>query len=410
MQLVDDGLVDLDTPVKKYLPDLKLADRKAQDTVTVRMLLNHTSGIEGDVFRDGGRGDDGIEKYSLNLGDIGQIYRPGEMWSYCNTGWNILGYLVEKVREQTYAQAMKERILQPIGALSTTVLMEEMFPHSCAVGHVLQPGASEPIVPPGVMMSPSHAPAGSMTVSTPAQVLRFVKLHLDLGRARDGARVLSEESAKAMQQPTAKMPFIPQLGTQMGLGWMIDEWDGERVLGHGGNTIGQGSYLKILPDRPFAAILLTNSTTGGLLWRDLARFMFEELAGVHVPDNPRVPAESPKVDLRKYAGKYSRYGLDLDLKVEEGALVASIAQTGELASPDAPAQTARLAVVDREIFLLNLAGQEVVAHFLDFDREGRPGYVHIGARVSKRVASTAKRKPAAKARAKATKAKPKKKR
>lgn len=391
MQLVDDGLVDLDTPVRKYLPELKLADRKAQDVVTVRMLLTHTSGIEGDVFRDGGRGDDGIKRYVEMLGDIGLLTRPGELWSYCNTGWTILGRLVEKLREQPYHQVLRERILKPIGALTTTVLMEDMLAHSCAVGHVLAPGQREPAVPPAVMMSPSHAPAGSMAVSTPAEVLRFVRMHLEGGRARDASRVLSEESTRAMQQPFAKLPFIPQLGTQMGLGWMLDEWDGERVLGHGGNTIGQGSYLKILPDRPFAVILLTNSTTGGALWRDLARFVFTELAGVRPAENPKAPAEPPSIDVRKYVASYSRYGIEIEIKLDKSALVASVKATHELAAPDAPPQTGRLFAVDRETFLFNLGGEHVVAHFLDFDRDGRPKYVHIGARASKRVALRAKR-------------------
>lgn len=397
VQLIDEGLVDLDAPVKKYLPALKLADKKALDTVTVRMLLNHSSGIEGDYFEGFGNGDDGIERFVASLSKIGSIYPPGEMWSYCNTGWNILGHLVEKLRGQPYHQVMKEKLTTPIGALTTTVLMEDMLAHSCAVGHVLQPGAAEPIVPPAVMMSPSHAPAGSMTVSTPAQVLRFVRMHLSGGLANDRTRVLSEESTKAMQQPSVKMPFIPGLGTQMGLGWMLDEWDGERVLGHGGNTIGQGSYLKVLPDRAFAAILLTNSTTGGLLWRDLARFVFTEFAGVRPAENPKAPAEPPKVDLRKYAGSYTRLGIDFDLKVERGTLVASIQASGAL-SDGSPPQTGKLAVVDREIFLLNIGGEDVVVHFLDFDRDGRPKYLHAGARVSKRTNRPAAKKPSSKKR------------
>lgn len=394
MQLVDDGLVELDAPVRTYLRGLKLADSKALEKVTVRMLLNHTSGIEGDVFRDGGRGDEGIERFVDGLSDIGQIYRPGKMWSYCNTGWTILGRMVEVVREEPYHRALKERILSPIGALATTVLMEDMLAHSCAVGHVLQPGMSEPIVPPAVMMSPSHAPAGSMAVSTPAEVLRFVRMHLDLGRARDGTRVLSEDSVRAMQQPTVKLPVIPQLGTHMGLGWMLDEWDGERVLGHGGNTIGQGSYLKILPDRPLAVVLLTNSTTGGLLWRDLSRFLFTEFAGVHPAENPKAPADPPAVDLKRYVGTYSRYGLDIEITVEEGALVAAATPKGELAPPDAPPQVGRMTVVDEELFLLNLSGENIVVHFQDFDADRRPTYLHAGARVSKRAPASRKKKAA----------------
>ena len=72
MQLVDEGLIDLDAPAKKYVRDLELADRKARDTITVRQLLTHTSGIEGDYFDPFGRGDDGIEKYVQGIGRGGK--------------------------------------------------------------------------------------------------------------------------------------------------------------------------------------------------------------------------------------------------------------------------------------------------------------------------------------------------
>ena len=405
MQLVDEGLIDLDAPIKKYIKDIAFKDSKALAKTTVRSLLTHTCGIEGDYFKEFGRGDDGIGLFVESLKDIGQMYEPGEMWSYCNTGWNILGHLVEEVRGESYAKVMREKLLAPIGANKTTVLMEEMLASSCAVGHVLQPGMNEPIVPPQVMMSPSHAPAGSMTTSTPAEVLRFVRMHLDGGRSRSGDRVLSAEAVKAMQQPQVKMPFIPQLGTEMGLGWMLDEWDGERVIGHGGNTIGQASFLKVLPDRRFAMTLLTNCTSGGALWGDLSRYIFDSLAGVHPKENPKAPEMPPKLDLSKYEGLYGRLGLNLEVKLDDGKLVGAITPSEEETAALAPPQMGTFTPVDKEIFLLNLGGEDVVCQFLDFDAKGRPKYMHFGARVVKRVsaasAPAAKRKAPAKKKKKA---------
>ncbi len=398
MQLVDEGLVDLDAPVKKYLKDFELADKKARDSITVRNLLTHTSGIEGDYFEAFGRGDDGIEQYVASLKDIGQIYPPGEMWSYCNSGWTVLGRLVEKLRGQPYATVLREKILAPIGANKTTVLMEEMLAHSCAVGHLIMPGTTEPAVAPVVIMSPSHAPAGSMTASTPAEVLAFVRMHLRNGRAKDGAQVLSAKSAKAMQQAQVKLPKS-SLGSEMGLGWILSSWDGERVIGHGGGTIGQTSFLQVLPDRPFGVCLLTNSATGGALWRDLGRFLFDELTGVHVAENPKAPEVAPKLDLAKYVGIYSRLGIDIEVKLDEGTLSAELQASGPLAE-FAPKQVARVRPIDKELFLVNLGGDEVEAQFIDFDKQGRPKYLHVGGRVSKRTTEVAKKtapKPKAKA-------------
>ncbi len=402
MQLVDEGLIDLDALVTKYVPELKIADKTAAEKITVRMLLTHTSGLEGDHFDDFGRGDDGIEKFVASFKALGQIYQPGEMWSYCNSGWVLLGRLIEKVRGEPYHKVLRDRLLAPIGAKRTTVLMEEMLATHCAVGHLLFPGMAEPMVPPQVMMSPSHSPAGSMTSSTPAEVLRFVRMHLDGGKAKSGAQVLSAASVKAMQQAQVKLPRST-LGGEMGLGWILSQWDDERVIGHGGGTIGQTSFLQVLPDRKIAVCLLTNSSTGALLWRDLGRYIFEEVAGVHMPEVPKLPETPPKVDLSKYTGEYKRLAIDMELKVEDGTLVADMKASGPMAAV-APPQKGVGRPIDRETFLLNIGGEDGIAQFLDFDRSGRPRYLHIGGRVSKRVetAASAKTSKAAKPKAKRT--------
>lgn len=396
MQLVDEGKVDLDSPVKRYVPELKLADAKGAETVTVRQLLTHTSGIEGDYFDDFGRGDDGIERYVASLENIGSVYAPAEMWSYCNSGFVLAGRLVEKITGDPYHKVLRERILAPLGLPRTTVLMEEMLAHSCAVGHIIPPEGNEPVVPPRVMMSPSQAPAGSMTVSTPREVIGFVRMHLDGGTARDGKRVLSADAVKAMQQPQAKLPRS-SLGEAMGLGWLLSSWGGERVIGHGGGTIGQLSFLQCLPDRRIAVVLLTNSMTGGFLWRDLGRWLFDEVAGVKMPVLPKPPAEPPDVDLKRYVGTYRRHGVDIELAVKDGSLAGKITYTGAL-SDISPAQEVSVRAIDDELFEAKLRAGEAIMHFMEFDGRGRPRWLHMGGRVSRRVAG--ERSTGAKARAK----------
>jgi CubicO group peptidase (beta-lactamase class C family) len=384
MQLVDEGLVDLDAPVKRYLKDWQLSDKQARDGITVRHLMTHTSGIEGDYFDDFGRGDDGIEKFVASLKTIGTVYPPGEMWSYCNTGWTMLGRIVEVLRGEPYHKVLRDRLLAPIGARSTTVLMDEMLAHSCAVGHVISPRAPEPIVPPAVMMSFSHAPAGSMTTSTPAEVLSFVRLHLNGGKAKDTTQVVSAESVQAMQQPQAKFPRTV-LGSGMGLGWLLSEWDGERVIGHGGGTIGQLSFLQVLPDRPFAVCLLTNCMTGGLLWSDLSRYLYPEFAGVMPNALPLEPAVAPKLDRTKYTGTFKRFGMQVEVKDDDGRLVAVAKPEGSVADLGSQELTIPLRPIDKELFLANQGGEDVLAQFLDFDRNGRPRYLYVGSRVAKRT-------------------------
>src|SRR5215471_19972134 len=95
MQLVDEGKVDLDAPIRTYLPEFRIADEDEAALITTRMLLSHTAGFEGDIFTDTGVGDDCVEKYLAVLHDVPQLFPAGEQFSYNNAGFCVLGRLVE---------------------------------------------------------------------------------------------------------------------------------------------------------------------------------------------------------------------------------------------------------------------------------------------------------------------------
>ena len=106
MQFVDEGRLDLDAPVKRALPDFRLQDEAATETVTVRHLLTHTGGFFGDRFRredksDYGMGDDALRNALAEFHTLRQYTPPGETWSYCNTGFQALGGIVEAFTGQT---------------------------------------------------------------------------------------------------------------------------------------------------------------------------------------------------------------------------------------------------------------------------------------------------------------------
>ncbi len=139
MQLVDEGLLDLDAPVAEVLPELQLADADVTKSVTMRHLLTHTSGIDGDVFTDTGRGDDCLEKYVALLADAEQNHPLGATWSYCNSGFALLGRVIEKLTGKTWDAAMRERLFTPLGLTHTVTLPEEAMLYRAAVGHVDDP-------------------------------------------------------------------------------------------------------------------------------------------------------------------------------------------------------------------------------------------------------------------------------
>ena len=389
MQLADEGKLDIDKPVQTYLPGFKVADPEVSATVTLRQLLSHTSGIDGDHFQDFGRGDDCLERYVDACASLNQTHPLGKTMSYCNTGFSIAGRIIEVLTDQVWDVAMRERLFAPLGLTHTNTLPEEALLFRTAVGHIsLNPG-DPPTRAPMWVLPRVCGPMGLIN-STVADVLTFAKMHLDGGKAPDGMQVLSESSVKAMQEPQVKVPDPHTLGSHWGVGWILFDWGGRKLYGHDGNTIGQSAYLRVAPDANIAITLLTNGGEAHQVYEELYRELFDELAGIRVPAFPAPPETPLEMDLAPYAGTYERLSVRLDLEVGDGQLVGTVTMSGPLSEmlPN-PVQKIRLVPVDSETFLSYTEGETgppTPAVFYDFDG-GVPRYVHTGARTHPRVAT-----------------------
>ena len=135
MQLVDEGAVDLDVPIRTYLPDFRILDEDAAARITTRQLLCHTAGFEGDIFTDTGLGDDAIEKYLGVIHDVPQLFPPGAMWSYNNAAFCVLGRMVEVLRGKPYDAALREHLIEPLGITHAATSPYEAILFRAAVGH-----------------------------------------------------------------------------------------------------------------------------------------------------------------------------------------------------------------------------------------------------------------------------------
>jgi CubicO group peptidase (beta-lactamase class C family) len=139
MQLVEEGLVDLDEPIQRYLPEFRLADPQAATAVTVRHLLTHTGGFDGDLFNDTGRGDDCLDRYLAVVGGARQFAAPGELFSYCNSGFAVLGALIARLRTGVWESVVRERLLAPLSLTHTTLYAEEAIVFRASAGHFQDP-------------------------------------------------------------------------------------------------------------------------------------------------------------------------------------------------------------------------------------------------------------------------------
>lgn len=200
MQLVEEGELELDAPVRRYLPELRLADDEAAAAMTVRQLLSHTAGFEGDIFTDTGPGDDALQKYVAQLDDVAQLFPPGERFSYNNAGYCVLGRLVEVLRGETYDECLRSRLFAPLGLTHAATSAAEAILFRAAVGHVRPSPQEEQQSAPVWSMGRSNAPAGSILAMSARDLVAFAQLHLNGGKAAGGAQVLRAETAAAMAQ------------------------------------------------------------------------------------------------------------------------------------------------------------------------------------------------------------------
>jgi len=390
MMLVDDGMLDLDVPVVTYLPELKVADPDVTARVTLRDLLSHRSGIGGDHILDTGRGDDTLERYVETCADLGQEHELGATMSYCNSGYSIAGRVIEKVTGKSWDQVLRERLIAPLGLTHTNTLPEEAILFRAAVGHVKVPGSDEEQVTPMWVLPRSAGPAGLIN-ATAADLLTFTRLHLDDGRAPDGAQLLSPASVKAMQEPQIEVPDRYTLGDRWGVGWILFDWDGHPGYGHDGSTLGQRAYLRVLPEARLAVCLLTNGGDAHAAFREICAEIATERAGVTMPGWPTAPDVAPDLDLSVYEGTYGRLNNEVTIARDGDRLVATLRQSGPLAEslPErAREQTLELTPVDRTLFIATMAelptGMPLV--FFDWD-DDRPARFHFGARAMTRRAS-----------------------
>ena len=167
----------------------------------MRQLLTHTSGFEGDIFTDTGTGDDCVEKYLGVLHEVPQLFPVGELFSYNNAGFCVLGRLVEVLREQAVRRLPARAAVRAAG----TDPRGDRRPtrRSCTArrsGHIeLEPGTGYQPAPVWALAR-SNAPAGAMLAMRPRDLLAFAKMHLEDGRAADGTQVLAPGTAGRMQR------------------------------------------------------------------------------------------------------------------------------------------------------------------------------------------------------------------
>ncbi|NED96277.1 beta-lactamase family protein [Phytoactinopolyspora alkaliphila] len=382
MQLADEGQLELDAPVRTYLPGFRVADEDASARITVRQLTCHTSGFEGDIFTDTGRGDDAVEKYLGTITEVPQLFPPGERFSYNNAGYVVLGRIVEVLRGKPYGTALREHLAAPLGLEHLATDAYEAILHRAAVGHVSPEPDADPVPAPVWSLAASNAPAGSMLSMSAADLVRFAWMHLAGGTAADGTAVLSGASVQAMRERQVELPHLGIMGDAWGIGWEIFDWPGGPVIGHDGGTIGQAAFLRVVPGADVAVAVLTNGGDPMPLFESVAGDVLRELAGVSVPAASEPPERpEPVTDPSRYVGRYAADVILYEVEADsDGRLWQTMKPQGVLAEAGQHEQRFEIVRLREDTFVSRerVHGIHMPAAFVGDDGAGRARFLHQG--------------------------------
>lgn len=336
LQLREEGKLDLDTPVTDILQDLELGSVDAR-TITVKHLVTHTSGIDGDLFTDTGRGDDCLEKYVATLKSAESLFAPSTGWSYCNSGFVLAGRIIEVLDGRTWDESLRARISQRLDLDRFFTLPEEVMGHRFQYGHVRQPGQRDWLPAPTAHITRSMGPAGLITSSVD-DLLDFGGAFLRGGAGPGGTRLLSAESVELMTTPQVTLDSAAAtMAPQWGLGWMLDDWNGHRVYWHGGTTIGNNAWFQVLPEDGAVFVVFCNGGVAPAAASEIYGAFAKVFAGT-APSSaaaPVGPAEDAVLD-ESLLGTYADASTSLEVrKSEQGTLEARL-KAGALAGDVEP--------------------------------------------------------------------------
>ena len=372
MRLVEQGKLDLDAPVRKYLPDFKVQDEEATAKAKVKDLLTHMGGWVGDHFNSTGEGDDALDRMMEEMADLEQLAPIGTVWSYNNSGFYVAGKIIEVVTGKSYEEVLQELILDAIGLSDTYIKPADVMTKRYVVGHTVSDDGIE-IAQPWPLYRAAYPAGGAIT--NVKDMLTYAAFHMGDGTNADGERIMKEESLEVMQ-----VAHAPKVGTDdlMGLTWHLSDLDSKRTVAHGGGTSGQISLLLMIPEEDFALAIVTNANRGGDITRKVSRWILEHYVNA-VSEDPE-PRESTPDELAQYVGTYSRPFMDITVSLEEGKLmVQPVIKQGFMNNeipPPTPPMEFGMHAVDR---IIQIDGTRQAQFIRKAD--GSIGWLRVGGRI-----------------------------
>lgn len=272
MMLVESGDVSLDEKAAKYLSKLPAQ----YSEITVRQLLTHTSGVNRDLRTDN-TDDFTIDEFWKRLDAAEVSFKPGERWEYSNTGYILLGLIIESVARKSYGEFLSERIFKPLGMNDTKYLAPPDKSENRATGYDWAENAFRP----SPYFSGGYG-AGAL-----------VSTILDLAKwdaALDTEKLLKRTSLEQMWTPAKLGDGEPVsfdfrgAQTSYGFGWFLTSYRGHKAVAHGGTVSGFSAQIMRFPDNKTTVVVNSNSKSGADRVGH-AEYLAQIVADIHVANS-----------------------------------------------------------------------------------------------------------------------------
>ena len=311
LTLTESGRVTLDQKVGKRVEGLspKLA------LLTARQLLSQTAGLKDEPDEYGSHDESALSDYVRSWKDDYCLFEPGRAFSYSNAGFALAGLFVQEAAGRPFADQVTDAIFKPLGMIRSTFKPTMAMTHPLAVGHRARPGDPPVTVRPAADDSRLW-PAGGM-YSNAGELARFAIAFVNGGRL-EGKQVISPSVIGMMMKPVAEIPGQQQ---SYGLGVFVYDHRGVRVVEHEGSMPGFFGLLRMVPDKRFAVIILSNLESGIL--RKTAEKAMESVLSLQpaVDRSAQTALSISKSEMESLAGAYwqpNRWTIELFIK--EGKL------------------------------------------------------------------------------------------
>jgi D-alanyl-D-alanine carboxypeptidase len=280
MELADEGRFEPQAPIARYLPEFRLQSHYRP--VTGRDVMSHTAGLPN-YYEDAAS-----SRYALvKLQEFFPVYPPGAHWWYSNTGYQILGYVIESIERTPYATVIQNRVLDRLGMRSTIPVIDDAHRKAMAVSYEHWPYDGSYVEAFWFEYSASD---GSIVSDVP-DMCAYVRLYLNRGATPHG-RLLSEKSFDELTKPVLH---------DYAYGLFVRHEDGDTVISHDGSIAGFHSHMEAHMNDGFGIVVLTNGGLDESIEKWIAQVVKAAYQGQTLPPAPVVPA---KPNLNDYAGTY----------------------------------------------------------------------------------------------------------